>query len=115
MLATGFSGGCRHPPLPAEKYPRVLVVIPRAEYIKGDAFMAKCGLPTEVFSRVVGYHRPIKNWNKGKQEEFHDRKTYSVQARLRNNDLPAIKMPIPAIPLPVPETAPSVSETLSSG
>jgi hypothetical protein len=77
--------------------------------------MAKCGLPTEVFSRVVGYHRPIKNWNKGKQEEFHDRRTYNVQARLRNNDLPAIKMPIPAIPLPVPETAPSASETLSSG
>ncbi len=30
----------------------------------------------EVFSRVVGYHRPISNWNKGKEEEFKDRKVF---------------------------------------
>jgi hypothetical protein len=29
-----------------------------------------CGKPTEVYSRVCGYHRPVNNWNKGKQEEF---------------------------------------------
>lgn len=38
--------------------------------------MAKCGMATEVYSRVCGYHRPIKNWNKGKKEEFRDRRTY---------------------------------------
>jgi ribonucleoside-triphosphate reductase len=38
--------------------------------------MAKCGKKTEVYSRVVGYHRPTKNWNRGKQEEFKDRKPY---------------------------------------
>lgn len=26
----------------------------------------------------TGYHRPVKNWNKGKQEEFKDRKTYNA-------------------------------------
>lgn len=26
----------------------------------------------------TGYHRPIKNWNKGKLSEFHDRKTYNM-------------------------------------
>ncbi len=41
--------------------------------------MAKCGAETEVYSRVVGYHRPVKNWNKGKREEFKDRKTYAVE------------------------------------
>ncbi len=40
--------------------------------------MAKCNMKTEVFSRVVGYHRPVKNWNKGKQEEFKDRREYSA-------------------------------------
>ena len=30
-------------------------------------------IPTEVFSRVSGYFRPVKQWNKGKQEEFKDR------------------------------------------
>ncbi len=31
----------------------------------------------EVYSRVVGYIRPIRLWNNGKVAEFHDRKTFS--------------------------------------
>jgi anaerobic ribonucleoside-triphosphate reductase len=38
--------------------------------------MAKCKMKTEIYSRVCGYHRPVKNWNKGKKEEFLDRKLY---------------------------------------
>jgi len=30
----------------------------------------------EVYSRVVGYLRPINAWNDGKKEEFHDRKVF---------------------------------------
>lgn len=30
----------------------------------------------EVYSRVVGYFRPVSNWNDGKKEEFGDRKTF---------------------------------------
>lgn len=30
----------------------------------------------EVYSRVVGYIRPVGNWNDSKQAEFSDRKTY---------------------------------------
>jgi anaerobic ribonucleoside-triphosphate reductase len=37
----------------------------------------KCGRKCEVYSRVVGYHRPVKNWNKGKKEEFKDRKVFN--------------------------------------
>lgn len=33
-------------------------------------------IPCEIYSRVVGYYRPINHWNKGKQEEFRNRKTY---------------------------------------
>ncbi len=40
--------------------------------------MAKCGMKTEVYSRVVGYHRPVKNWNKGKKEEFKDRREFAI-------------------------------------
>jgi len=36
------------------------------------------GTPCEIYSRVVGYHRPVQNWNKGKQEEFKDRVTFKV-------------------------------------
>jgi anaerobic ribonucleoside-triphosphate reductase len=35
---------------------------------------------TEVYSRVVGYIRPVQQWNKGKQAEFKDRKEFVVQA-----------------------------------
>lgn len=45
-------------------------------YISGEvAKCPKCGAKTEVYSRVVGYFRPIKNWNKGKQRE-HKSRTY---------------------------------------
>jgi ribonucleoside-triphosphate reductase len=33
----------------------------------------------EVYSRVVGYLRPISQWNKGKQQEFKDRKVYKIE------------------------------------
>ena len=33
-------------------------------------------IPCEVYSRIVGYFRPVRNWNKGKRQEFQDRKVY---------------------------------------
>ncbi len=38
-----------------------------------------CGMPTEVYSRVVGYLRPVNQWNNGKQSEFNIRKTFSME------------------------------------
>lgn len=38
----------------------------------------KCNQETEVYSRVVGYLRPVKQWNNGKQSEFAMRKTFKV-------------------------------------
>ena len=37
-------------------------------------------IPVEVYSRVVGYFRPVNQWNKGKREEFSERKHYRMQA-----------------------------------
>jgi len=34
-------------------------------------------IPCEVYSRVVGYFRPIINWNDGKRQEFFDRKNFN--------------------------------------
>lgn len=36
------------------------------------------GTPCEVFSRVVGYLRPVQLWNKGKKEEFFLRKIIKI-------------------------------------
>lgn len=38
----------------------------------------ECGAPTEIWSRVVGYLRPIQNYNKGKREEYAQRKKYVI-------------------------------------
>jgi len=37
-----------------------------------------CGKPTELYSRVVGFYRPVQSWNPGKQQEFADRKTFVI-------------------------------------
>ncbi len=37
-----------------------------------------CGAPTEVWSRITGYYRPVQNWNDGKVQEFEHRLEYDV-------------------------------------
>lgn len=47
-------------------------------YIRGEhQTCPDCGAETEVYSRIVGYLRPVKTWNDGKQQEFRDRTPYS--------------------------------------
>ncbi len=38
--------------------------------------MAKCEKKCEVYSRVVGYYRPVADWNVGKKEEFSERRMF---------------------------------------
>ena len=48
-------------------------------YIAGEAFSCPhCGEEAEVYSRITGYYRPVKNWNDGKTQEYKDRKVYDV-------------------------------------
>jgi len=52
---------------------------PTHGYIFGEHFNCpKCNAKCEVYSRVVGYLRPISQWNKGKQQEFADRKLFKM-------------------------------------
>jgi len=39
----------------------------------------KLEIPAMIYSRVSGYYNPIVNFNKGKREEFSERKTISIQ------------------------------------
>ncbi len=48
----------------------------RLAELKGQLLSAQ-GTPTEVYSRIVGYYRSVRNWNAGKREEFGRRKEYS--------------------------------------
>ena len=55
-------------------------VCPNCGYIAGEEWKCPtCGADTEVYSRITGYYRPVKNWNIGKAEEFRERKTYDVE------------------------------------
>ncbi|MBR5932945.1 MAG: hypothetical protein IK002_03055 [Treponema sp.] len=37
------------------------------------------GTPTEVYARIVGYYRAVRNWNKGKADEFTHRKMFTLE------------------------------------
>lgn len=50
-------------------------------YISGEVDKCpKCGAEMEIYSRITGYYRPLKNWNDGKAQEFKARKVYNVDA-----------------------------------
>lgn len=42
----------------------------------------KCNAKTEVYTRVCGFMRPVQVWNRGKKEEYKDRKTYKVTSSM---------------------------------
>lgn len=49
-------------------------------YISGEHYTCpQCGKKAEVWSRVVGYLRPVQNFNKGKKEEYAHRKKYVMK------------------------------------
>jgi ribonucleoside-triphosphate reductase len=57
-------------------------VCPSHGYLKGEQETCEhCNQETEVYARVVGYLRPVKQWNDGKQAEFHMRKTFHVPGK----------------------------------
>ncbi len=54
-------------------------VCPTHGYLDGEQpCCSRCSETTEVYSRVVGYLRPVAQWNPGKQAEFGDRRNYQV-------------------------------------
>jgi hypothetical protein len=51
----------------------------------GNQNNGRCKERVEVFSRVVGYFRPVARWNDGKKEEFSERKTFSERKALETD------------------------------
>jgi len=61
-------------------------ICPVHGYLPGEHEVCpKCVIEqkTEVYSRVVGYIRPVEQWNKGKQAEFGDRKEFKIKQKVR--------------------------------
>jgi ribonucleoside-triphosphate reductase len=54
-------------------------------YLKGEQPKCPdCGKETEVYSRIVGYFRPVRNWNLGKKEEFKERVEFEEAKSLKH-------------------------------
>jgi ribonucleoside-triphosphate reductase (formate) len=52
-------------------------------YIKGEQELCpQCGAETEIWTRVTGYLRPVKNFNNGKKEEFKERKRMAFREEI---------------------------------
>ena len=78
-------------------------------YIAGEvAQCPHCGNPTEVYSRITGYYRPVQNWNDGKLQEYANRQVYDIDRSVLKrptsavitlkdveDDLPDIEVSIP--------------------
>ena len=48
-------------------------------YLKGEQSVCPhCGAPTEIYSRITGYYRPVQNWNDGKLQEYANRTEYDI-------------------------------------
>jgi ribonucleoside-triphosphate reductase len=63
-------------------------ICPSHGYIHGEHFECpECGSACEVFSRIVGYLRPVSQWNDGKKKEFIDRKVFRFDNVAKKNSL----------------------------
>ncbi|MCD6101120.1 MAG: ribonucleoside triphosphate reductase [Candidatus Marinimicrobia bacterium] len=72
---------CNQYRLPYFTFTPTFSICPSHGYIPGEHEKCpSCGDSCEVYSRVVGYLRPVNQWNKGKKEEFKLRKTFRIPA-----------------------------------
>ena len=51
-------------------------------------------IPSEIYSRVSGYYRPVNQWNKGKQEEFACRTCLNISNTTDNTSLQELQSAI---------------------
>jgi ribonucleoside-triphosphate reductase len=71
---------CKNYRLPYFTFSPTFSVCPKHGYISGEKYACdKCGGKCEVYSRIVGYLRPVSQWNNGKAAEFAMRKTFKVK------------------------------------
>lgn len=74
-------------------------------YLKGEtALCPHCKEETEVYSRIVGYYRPVQNWNLGKKAEHGERRLFVVDETIASSH------PAAAAFVAAPGTTPDVPE-----
>ncbi len=63
----------------------IFSICPEHGYIQGEVYNCDiCNKETEVYSRIVGYIRPLNQWNNGKQAEFEQRQNFVLEKSVQN-------------------------------
>ncbi|MBE6691320.1 MAG: ribonucleoside triphosphate reductase, partial [Ruminococcaceae bacterium] len=69
-------------------------------YLAGEQFTCPhCGKEAEVYSRITGYYRPVKNWNAGKSQEYKERKVYDISSSVLTHCGPKEAVAVEAAPV----------------
>ena len=74
-----------------------------------EALASVEGMPAEVYSRIVGYYRSVRNWNRGKREEYGERRLYDLSLPEHSGRAGI------AAPSPVPAPKPAAPDSRTSG
>lgn len=48
------------------------------QLVEEEQAQVELRVPCEVYSRIVGYLRPVQNWHQGKQQEFKERRVFRL-------------------------------------
>jgi ribonucleoside-triphosphate reductase len=77
---------CHQYRLPYFTFSPTFSICPNHGYLVGEQeYCPTCGKTCEVFSRIVGYLRPVSQWNEGKKAEFKLRTTFDTVKQLRTH------------------------------
>jgi hypothetical protein len=84
----------------------------RLAELKGQLGAAE-GTPTEVYSRIVGYYRSVRNWNAGKREEYGQRLAFDMPAGALRGGRASSAAAVTTIPAAAALSAVSMPEAAS--
>ena len=79
-----------------------------------EALLSVEGSPAEVYSRIVGYYRSVRNWNRGKREEYSERRHYRMKDGAGASSPPSLGTSTAGLPAGAPEGLPAPKDSTAT-